>query len=100
MDLDRETDRGTERLWVPLPAVLTVDLRLHAPRYASLPNIMKAKKRPIEELFPAALGLDSASLQPRSRVTEVEEPARVRGGVVLRSVDELLAQLRERGLIG
>ncbi|HAM70583.1 MAG TPA: electron transfer flavoprotein subunit beta [Verrucomicrobiales bacterium] len=88
----RETDAGIETLGVRLPAVITADLRLNEPRYVSLPGIMKAKKRPIEELSPEALGVTAAS---RTRVLRLEAPAGRKAGVRLRTVEELVARLRD-----
>jgi electron transfer flavoprotein beta subunit len=88
----REVDEGLERIEVTLPAVFTVDLRLNEPRYASLPNIMKAKKKPIDTLTPADLGVDPA---PRLLYLKVEEPPKRQAGVKLGSVDELVAKLKQ-----
>eukprot|EP00899_Mesostigma_viride_P022513 jgi/Mesvir1/3446/Mv11941-RA.1 len=93
----REIDGGLQTLRVPLPAVVTSDLRLNTPRYATLPNIMKAKKKPIEKLLIEELGLDTAR---RLQVLRVEEPPRRKGGVILKSVDELVDKLKnEAGVI-
>ena len=82
-EVTREIDGGLETLSLKLPAVVTTDLRLNEPRYASLPNIMKAKKKPIEELTPEALGVDPA---PRIVTLKVEEPATRPPGVKVDSV--------------
>jgi electron transfer flavoprotein beta subunit len=87
----REVDGGLETLRLALPAVVTADLRLNEPRYASLPNIMKARKKPIETLKPADLGVD---VTPRLTVLKVEEPPRRKAGVKVASVAELVAKLR------
>lgn len=87
----REIDGGTETVEIALPAVITADLRLNEPRYASLPNIMKARKKPIETLTPAALGVD---VTPRLTVLKVEEPPPRKAGVKVASVAELVAKLR------
>ncbi|MDW8444334.1 MAG: electron transfer flavoprotein subunit beta/FixA family protein [Acetobacteraceae bacterium] len=87
----REIDGGTETVELALPAVVTADLRLNEPRYASLPNIMKARKKPIETLTPAALGVD---VTPRLTVLRVEEPPARKAGVKVGSVAELVARLR------
>ncbi|MDW8315210.1 MAG: electron transfer flavoprotein subunit beta/FixA family protein [Rhodovarius sp.] len=87
----REIDGGTETVEIALPAVVTADLRLNEPRYASLPNIMKARKKPIETLTPAALGVD---VTPRLTVLRVEEPPARKAGVKVGSVAELVARLR------
>jgi len=87
----REVDGGLETVWLKLPAVITTDLRLNEPRYASLPNIMKAKKKPIEQLTPAALGVDAAA---RLTTVKVEEPAKRKSGVKVKDVAELIEKLR------
>ncbi len=93
----REIDGGLETLSLKLPAVITTDLRLNEPRYASLPNIMKAKKKPIEEKTPEELGVD---VTPRLHVIRVAEPPKREAGVMLSSVAELVDKLRnEAGVI-
>jgi electron transfer flavoprotein beta subunit len=93
----REVDEGIERLQLRLPAVVTVDLRLNEPRYASLPNIMKAKKKPIDVLSPDALGVD---VTPRLAYLKVVEPPKRQAGVKLGSVAELVGRLKaEAGVI-
>uniref|UniRef100_A0A061RWR5 Electron transfer flavoprotein subunit beta n=1 Tax=Tetraselmis sp. GSL018 TaxID=582737 RepID=A0A061RWR5_9CHLO len=87
----REVDGGLESIGIFLPAVVTADLRLNEPRYATLPNIMKAKKKPMETIAAEDLGVDMA---PRLEALRVAEPARREGGRVLSSVDELLEKLR------
>ena len=87
----REVDGGLETVALALPAVVTTDLRLNEPRYASLPNIMKARKKPIETLKPADLGVDPA---PRLAVVSVAEPPKRKAGVKVASVAELVAKLR------
>jgi electron transfer flavoprotein beta subunit len=87
----REVDGGLETVALRLPAIVTTDLRLNEPRYASLPNIMKARKKPIETLRPADLGVDPA---PRLRVVKVVEPPRRKAGVKVASVAELVAKLK------
>jgi electron transfer flavoprotein beta subunit len=86
----REVDGGLETVEIKLPAIVTTDLRLNEPRYASLPNIMKAKKKPIEAITPDALGVDAA---PRLITLKVEEPARRQGGRKVASVEELVDKL-------
>ncbi len=86
----REVDGGLETVEIKLPAVITTDLRLNEPRYASLPNIMKAKKKPIEPVTPEALGVDVA---PRLVTLKVEEPAKRQGGRKVGSVEELVDKL-------
>ena len=87
----REVDGGLETVALALPAVVTTDLRLNEPRYASLPNIMKARKKPIETVKPADLGVDPA---PRLAVVSVAEPPKRKAGVKVASVAELVAKLR------
>lgn len=87
----REVDDGLETVRVNLPAIVTTDLRLNEPRYASLPNIMKAKKKPMEETTAEALGVD---VSPRLKVLEVTEPAARQGGVLIESVDALIDKLK------
>tara|TARA_R110002096_G_scaffold221143_6_gene409917 strand:+ start:546 stop:1295 length:750 start_codon:yes stop_codon:yes gene_type:complete len=86
----REIDGGLETIEISMPAVVTVDLRLNEPRYASLPNIMKAKKKPIEEMSPADLGVDTA---PRLAVLNVAEPPKREGGGKVADVQELVTKL-------
>ena len=92
----REIDGGLQTVAVKLPAVMTTDLRLNEPRYASLPNIMKAKKKPIEEKTPADYGVD---VTPRLKVLKVTEPAKRGGGIKVGSVVELLDKLKAAGAI-
>jgi electron transfer flavoprotein beta subunit len=92
----REVDAGLEVLEVDLPAVVTADLRLNEPRYVKLPDIMKAKKKPIETLPVESLGVDVA---PVLRVTRYEAPAARSRGVMVKSVDELVGALRDRGIL-
>ncbi len=87
----REVDGGLETVELSLPAVITADLRLNEPRYASLPNIMKARKKPIETIKPDALGVDPA---PRLRIVSVAEPPRRQAGQKVGSVEELVAKLK------
>jgi electron transfer flavoprotein beta subunit len=86
----REIDGGLETVNISMPAVVTVDLRLNEPRYASLPNIMKAKKKPIEEMSPGDLGVDTA---PRLEVLHVAEPPKRAGGGKVADVQELVTKL-------
>jgi len=92
----REIDGGLQSVEVKLPAVMTTDLRLNEPRYASLPNIMKAKKKPIEEKAPADYGVDIA---PRLEVLKTAEPPTRKAGVKVGSVPELVAKLKEAGVL-
>ncbi len=87
----REVDGGLETVALTLPAVVTTDLRLNEPRYASLPNIMKARRKPIETLTPGDLGVDPA---PRLTLVRVAEPPRRQAGVRVGSVAELVQKLR------
>jgi electron transfer flavoprotein beta subunit len=88
----REVDGGLQTVKVRLPAIVSVDLRLNEPRYASLPNIMKAKKKPLEEKTPADYGVD---VTPRLTVMKTVEPATRKAGVKVGSVDELIAKLKD-----
>jgi len=92
----REVDGGLETVEVALPAVVTTDLRLNEPRYATLPNIMKAKKKPLETLTPEALGVDVA---PRLKTLRVTEPAKRKGGGRVADVKELVAKLRNEAKV-
>jgi electron transfer flavoprotein beta subunit len=93
----REVDGGLQTVSLKLPAIVTADLRLNEPRYASLPNIMKAKKKPIDEKTPADYGVDVA---PRLKVVKTVEPGGRKAGVKVKSVAELVAKLRdEAGVI-
>jgi len=95
--VEREVDGGLQSVEVKLPAVMTTDLRLNEPRYASLPNIMKAKKKPIEEKTPADYGVDTT---PRLKVVKVSEPPKRQAGVKVKTVGELLGKLKEAGVLG
>ena len=93
----REVDGGLQTVELNLPAVVTTDLRLNEPRYASLPNIMKAKKKPVAETTPEALGVDTAK---RLEVLKTEEPAGRVAGVKVASVDDLIEKLKtEAGVL-
>jgi electron transfer flavoprotein beta subunit len=97
VDVTREVDGGSQTVTLKLPAVVTTDLRLNEPRYASLPNIMKAKKKPIAEKTPADYGVDIA---PRLKVLKTTEPATRKAGVKVGSVAELVTKLKdEAGVI-
>jgi len=91
LTVTREIDGGLETLSLDLPAVITTDLRLNEPRYASLPNIMKARKKPIETMKPDALGIDPT---PRLKLVSVAEPAKRQAGQKVGSVAELVQKLR------
>ncbi|MBW7657479.1 electron transfer flavoprotein subunit beta/FixA family protein [Hydrogenophilus thermoluteolus] len=92
----REIDGGLETLKMALPAVITTDLRLNEPRFASLPNIMKAKRKPLDTVTPEALGVD---VTPRIRTLKVEEPPKRQGGVKVADVDELIAKLKNEAKV-
>jgi electron transfer flavoprotein beta subunit len=92
----REVDGGLETVEIGLPAVVTTDLRLNEPRYATLPNIMKAKKKPLETVTPEGLGVDVA---PRLATVKVEEPAKRVGGGKVASVAELVDKLRNEAKV-
>ena len=94
--ITREIDGGLQTVEVKLPAVITTDLRLNEPRYASLPNIMKAKKKPIDEKSPADLGVD---ITPLFKVLKVSEPPKRGGGVKVANVVELLDKLTASGVL-
>lgn len=92
----REIDGGLQTIEVALPAVVTADLRLNEPRYATLPNIMKAKKKAIDTVKAEDLGVD---LKSRLQVLSVSEPPQRKGGASVKSVDELVTALRGKGVI-
>ncbi len=92
----REVDGGSQTIEVKLPAVVTTDLRLNEPRYASLPNIMKAKKKPLDKKTPADFGVDTA---PRLKVLKTEEPGGRKAGIKVASVEELVSSLKTAGVI-
>jgi electron transfer flavoprotein beta subunit len=95
-DVAREIDGGLEKLTIKLPAVVTTDLRLNEPRYVTLPNIMKAKKKPLEVLKPETLGVD---VTPRLKTLKVEEPAKRSAGVKVADVKELVAKLKNEARV-
>jgi len=94
--VEREIDGGLQTVEIKLPAVITTDLRLNEPRYASLPNIMKAKKKPIDEKSPADYGVDVAS---RLKVLKVTEPAKRTAGIKVKTAAELVDKLKEAGAL-
>jgi electron transfer flavoprotein beta subunit len=96
LKVTREVDGGLETVALTLPAIVTADLRLNEPRYASLPNIMKARKKPIETIKPADLGVD---VTPRLTVLKVEEPQKRQAGVKVGSVQELVEKLRNEAKV-
>ena len=96
-EVTREVDGGLQTVRLTLPAIVTTDLRLNEPRYASLPNIMKAKKKPIEEKAPGDYGVDAT---PRLKVLKVTEPPKRKAGVKVKTVQELVDKLKnEAGVI-
>ena len=96
LKVTREVDGGLQNVSLPLPSVLTVDLRLNEPRYASLPNIMKAKKKPIDATNPADLGVD---VTPRVTTLKVTEPPARDAGVIVSSVSELVEKLKNEAKV-
>jgi len=96
VQVTREIDGGLETVALKMPAVVTTDLRLNEPRYASLPNIMKAKSKPVANKTPADYGVD---MTPRLTITKVTEPAKRQAGIKVKSVDELVAKLKEMGAV-
>jgi len=96
LEVTREIDEGLETIEVNLPAIVTCDLRLNEPRYASLPNIMKAKKKPLEILTAADLGVD---ITPRVQQIKVEEPPKRKAGIKVASVAELVSKLKNEAKV-
>jgi electron transfer flavoprotein beta subunit len=96
LEIIREIDEGLETIEVNLPAVVTCDLRLNEPRYASLPNIMKAKKKPIDQMTAADLGVD---VTPRVQQIKVEEPPKRKAGIKVTSVAELVQKLKNEAKV-
>jgi electron transfer flavoprotein beta subunit len=94
--ITREIDGGLETLNLKMPAIITTDLRLNTPRYASLPNIMKAKKKTIDEISPADLGVD---ISPRLTTLKVEEPSSRQAGVIVEDVAQLVDKLRNEAKV-
>ena len=94
--LTREIDGGIENIEVSLPAVVTTDLRLNEPRYASLPNIMKAKRKPIDEMKAEDLNID---IEPRLEILKVEEPKSREAGIMVKSVDEMIEKLKNEAKV-
>ena len=92
----REVDGGLQAIELKMPAIVTADLRLNQPRYASLPNIMKAKKKPLDEKSPADFGAD---VTPRLKVVKTEEPGGRKAGVKVKSVAELVSSLKNAGVL-
>ncbi|MFT0893178.1 electron transfer flavoprotein subunit beta/FixA family protein [Pseudochelatococcus sp. G4_1912] len=96
VDVTREVDGGLQTVSLKLPAIVTTDLRLNEPRYASLPNIMKAKKKPIAETTPEELGVD---VSPRLKVLKTTEPAKRQAGIKVADAAELVSKLKEVGAL-
>jgi len=92
----REVDGGLETIALPLPAIVTTDLRLNEPRYVTLPNIMKAKKKPLENIKPADLGVD---VTPRLKTLKVSEPPKRSAGIMVKDVAELVSKLRNEAKV-
>ena len=96
IQVTREVDEGLETVEINLPAIVTCDLRLNEPRYASLPNIMKAKKKPIEQLMAKDLGIDISN---RIQQIKIEEPPKRKGGIKVSSVAELVSKLKNEAKV-
>ena len=94
--VSREVDGGLQTVKVKMPAIVSADLRLNEPRYASLPNIMKAKKKPLDEKAPEDYGVD---VSPRLEIVKTGEPEERAAGIMVGSVDELVAKLKEAGAV-
>merc|ERR1712187_288649 len=96
VDVAREVDTGIQEVKMPLPAVVTADLRLNEPRYATLPNLMKAKKKKMDVMDAASMGVD---IEPRLQVLKVEEPPARAGGKKVDDVDDLLSKLKNEAKV-
>ena len=96
LEVVREIDEGLETIEINTPAIVTCDLRLNEPRYASLPNIMKAKKKPIEQMNASDLGVDIA---PKIEQIKVEEPPKRKAGIKVSSVAELVQKLKNEAKV-
>ena len=96
LEVTREIDEGLETVEINIPAIVTCDLRLNEPRYASLPNIMKAKKKPIEEINVSDLGIDTT---PRVQQLKVEEPPKRKAGIKVANVAELVQKLKNEAKV-
>ena len=92
----REVDGGLETVALTLPAIVTTDLRLNEPRYVTLPNIMKAKKKPLENVKPADLGVD---VTPRLKTLKVSEPPKRSAGIMIKDIAELVSKLRNEAKV-
>ena len=96
LEVTREVDEGLETIEVNIPAIVTCDLRLNEPRYASLPNIMKAKKKPLEQINASDLGIDT---KPRIELIKVEEPPKRKAGIKVANVAELVQKLKNEAKV-
>ena len=96
LSVTREVDEGLETIEVNIPAIVTCDLRLNEPRYASLPNIMKAKKKPLDQMTASDLGIDT---KPRIEQIKVEEPPKRKAGIKVASVEELVQKLKNEAKV-
>ncbi len=96
LEVVREVDEGLETIEVNVPAIVTCDLRLNEPRYASLPNIMKAKKKPLEQINASDLGVDT---KPRIEQIKIEEPPKRKAGIKVSSVEELVQKLKNEAKV-
>merc|ERR1712000_411679 len=96
VSFEREVDGGSQTVKLKLPAVVTADLRLNEPRYATLPNIMKARKKPVDTKTPEDLGVD---VERRTKVVKVDEPPTRAAGEKVEDVDALIAKLKEKGVL-
>ena len=96
LEVTREVDEGLETIEINIPAIVTCDLRLNEPRYATLPNIMKAKKKQLEQINAADLGVDT---KPRIEQIKVEEPPKRKAGIKVASVEELVQKLKNEAKV-
>ena len=96
MNVEREVDGGAQTVALPLPAIVTTDLRLNEPRYAALPNIMKARKKPLDTKTPADYGVDTTA---KVKTLKVEPPAERKAGIKVKSVDELVEKLKNEAKV-
>ena len=96
LEVTREVDEGLETIEVNIPAIVTCDLRLNEPRYASLPNIMKAKKKPLDQMSATDLGVDT---KPRIEQIKVEEPPKRKAGIKVANVEELVQKLKNEAKV-
>jgi len=96
LQVTREVDEGLETIEINIPSIITCDLRLNEPRYASLPNIMKAKKKPLEQINASDLGVD---IKPRIEQIKVEEPPKRKSGIKVKNVEELVQKLKNEAKV-